>query len=99
MFSTITNQVIMFCIQVNFIPGYGVLVIAFFQIFTPCLLGTFLEIISEKFFLKLTTFPWIELPLRDQKSLLIVLNSAIEVQSVSSGIGKMNLNSFVDVNY
>jgi hypothetical protein len=82
---------------VNFIPGYGILLIDLFQIFAPCLLGTFLEIKSEKFFRKLTTFPWIDLPLRNKKSLLVILSSAIKVKSLSNGLGVLNLESFVEV--
>jgi hypothetical protein len=82
---------------VNFIPGYAILLIDLFQIFLICLFGTFLEIKSEKFFLKLTTFPWMNLPLTDQKSLIMIMSSAIEVKSVSNGLGKLNLDSFVEV--
>jgi hypothetical protein len=82
---------------VNFIPGYGILVIDLFQIFSPCLLGTFLEIKSENFFAKLTTFPWVDLPLREKKSLLIIMRTAMEVKSLSVGLGKLNMHSFVEV--
>lgn len=81
----------------NFIPGYLILAIDFFQIFYPCLLGTFLEIYCESFYVSMCQLSWVDLPVSDQKSLLILMNASMKMQSMTFGLMDLNLNTFIEV--
>lgn len=83
--------------QINFIPGYFLLILDAFQIFIPCLLGTYLEEKCGRYFEKICSISWIELPVSDQKSVIMILSSARQVKSIFFSIMKLNLNSFVQV--
>jgi hypothetical protein len=81
----------------NFIPGYMILLVAAFQIFTPCLLGTLLINEGEKYFGHLCKITWHELSLSDQKSISIMLSSALRPKTISTGLKVLDFQSFVDV--
>jgi hypothetical protein len=81
----------------NFYPGCLFLGVDAFQIFVPCLLGTFLIDYGEKYFENLYKISWHEMSLADQKSLSIILSSAIVPTQMTSGLNVLDLQSFVDV--
>lgn len=83
--------------QANFIPGYLILLMAAFQIFVPCLLGTLLLIEGDKHYLNLCNASWHLLSLSDQKSFSLLLVSATRPKSITMGVNVLDLESFVGV--
>jgi hypothetical protein len=74
------------------------LLITAFQIFVPCLLGTFLVHEGDKYFANLYNISWHLLSLSDQKSMTILLVFAIKPKSITMRLKVLDLQSFVDVN-
>lgn len=95
----IKNIFFLFGSQIVFIPGYAILLLDLFQIFMPCLLGTLLESKCDEFFENICKLSWIELPMSDRKSLIIILASALKLRSISFGFMNLNFDSFVQVIY
>jgi hypothetical protein len=68
-----------------------------FQIFAPCMLSTILEIQCEKFNEKLGELSWIELPVTEQKTVLIMMIQAQRKKSIRCGLIELNLRAFLMV--
>lgn len=83
--------------QLHFFPGYVILVIAVYQVFVPCLLGSFLLDKGEEFFDNIYNISWYLLPLSDQVSILILLGVASDVKTMSAGLAIISLEQFVEV--
>lgn len=81
----------------NFIPGYVLLIMDAFQIFGSCLMGTFLEIMGEKFFGKICKISWYLLPVPERKYLHTIMISAFKIRNITMGLKILNLNSFIEV--
>lgn len=74
-----------------------ILGMAAFQIFAPCLLGMFVLLKGDKYYENLCNISWHLLSLSDQKSLSLLLVTAIRPKSITMGIKVLNLQSFLEV--
>lgn len=83
--------------QMHFYPGYVLVVIAVYQVFVPCLLGSFLMDKGGEFFDNIYNISWYLLPHSDQISILILLGVASEEKTMSAGLTVISLEQFVDV--
>ena len=81
----------------NFVPGYFVLLVDIFQIFIPCLLGTFLLTQGEKYEKNLCNLHWNLMSITDQKALRLLLWGAYKPKKISMGLKVLNLQTFVEV--
>lgn len=88
---------LIFLLQVTFFPGYVILVIDVFQLFVPCLVGTVLLVKGDEFYADICKLTWNEMSLRDQKSINIMLSFAKTSKTVSFGLMKLNLESFLEI--
>lgn len=86
-------------IDINFLPGYPILMVDVFQIFAPCLLSTIYEIQCDKFFNELTKLTWFELPLPMQKTVLIMMIQAQRKKSIRCGLFDLNLHAVLMVSF
>ncbi|CAG9798549.1 unnamed protein product [Chironomus riparius] len=84
-------------IDINFLPGYPILIVDLFQIFAPCLLGTLLEVQCNKFFDNLMKISWIQLSMPMQKLVLIMMFQVQRKKSIRCGLMELNLRTFLMV--
>ena len=90
--------IMLFLLQVTFFPGYVIILIDVFQLFVPCLVGTVLLVKGDEFYDDICKLSWNTMSLRDQKSISIMLSFAKTSKTVSFGLMKLNLESFLEVN-
>ncbi|CAO1360022.1 unnamed protein product [Diamesa hyperborea] len=85
-------------VTVTFFPGYVIIAIDVFQLFVPCLVGTVLLVKGDEFYDDICKLSWNTMSLQDQKSISIMLTFAQNSKTVSFGLMKLNLESFLEVN-
>lgn len=83
--------------QLHFYPAYIILVIAIYQVFVPCILGSYLVHKGEDLYQSIYEISWYLLSLPNQKSLLLILGSAKNSRSMSAGLTTISLEQFIEV--
>ncbi|CRK97284.1 CLUMA_CG010679, isoform A, partial [Clunio marinus] len=92
------NTVTLYAIvSFNFIIGYAFLVVTALQIFFPNLLGTVLIVAGDNYYNHLCNISWHMLSVSDQKSVLLLLVSAINPKKITAGLAVLQLQTFIEI--
>ncbi|XP_053699222.1 putative odorant receptor 83c [Sabethes cyaneus] len=89
----------LFVLHIDFwMPGYLVIVVATFQLFLYCLLGTLIEIKTDSFSKRIYSINWYKLTKKEQKNIGFALRTSQKPRQLTyGGFTSLNVNFFLSI--